>query len=158
MTRIVAIVLLGLLLPSPTVASEVNGKALICFQHKPLGWNHNSPVTGNVYRGFKFIDGEVEDYVLELVGTKMEIRRVAVDIVEVTNDKFKETLTTIEWGTAYSLDRQTLQMTFALDYADYVDVYPCTVYANFGEYNDAFEKHRIEENRALKEGLKDNKI
>ena len=31
MTRIVAIVLLGLLLPSPTVASEVNGKALICF-------------------------------------------------------------------------------------------------------------------------------
>ena len=158
MTRIVATVLLALLLPPPTVASEVNGKALICFQHKSLGWRENSPVTGNRYSGFKFIDGEVEDYVLELVGTKMEIRRVAVDIVEVTNDKFKETLTTIEWGTAYSLDRQTLEITFTMDYADYVKVYPCKVYANFAEYNDAFEIHRVEEDRALKEGLKDNKI
>ena len=106
------IAIAALVASSYASSNELEGKGIICKTQVNVGIkDYISPVTGTVYRGYRFIEGRrVNESLVRKSGLGMEIGRLYEEGYEV--DTYREDVYEVRWGDGqHSLNRRTLELT-----------------------------------------------
>lgn len=122
-------------------AGELDGKAVTCDA------DHLTAPIGFEFRGDRAIAYEITTQ-----DSKAVIREFG------SGEEYKTTPTTVIWWELYRLDRETLWLQFRTPMRGVMFEYQCQVTTSLDSFRATLEAARLEEQKAIDERMKDNKI